>query len=134
MKDLEQARSYLTMAGKDYSSLRGMGDVEIFPVEVFGFHIQQAIEKSLKAWLCCLGIRFAKIHDLDELSAKIEDAGCSFPDEFEPLLAYTDFAVTFRYDAFPSMEADIDRAEVTERVGKLLEHVERVVRQAEVEE
>ena len=28
-----------------------MGDVIVFADEIFGFHAQQAIEKSLKAWL-----------------------------------------------------------------------------------
>jgi HEPN domain-containing protein len=123
MKDLEQARNLLDMANKDYQALQGMKGREVFPEEIFGFHVQQAVEKALKAWLCCLGGAFPKIHDLDELSALLRDAGQSLPEKFVPLLAYTDFAVTFRYDAYPDLGHDIDRDDVIKRVGDLLEVV-----------
>jgi HEPN domain-containing protein len=55
MKDPEQARSLLRVARRDYRALCGMEDPAVFSNEVFGFHVQQAVEKALKAWLCCLG-------------------------------------------------------------------------------
>jgi len=39
------------------------------------------------------------------------------------LLEFTDFAVTFQYDAFPNMEADIDRHDCIDRIARLLQHV-----------
>ena len=95
--------------------------------EVFGFHVQQAVEKTLKAWLCCLGVAFPKIHDLDELRALLEDAGQSIPPRFASLLEFTDFAVAFRYDAFPDLEADVDRSDCTAKVRALIEHVQGVL-------
>ncbi|MBF0605398.1 MAG: HEPN domain-containing protein [Nitrospirae bacterium] len=123
MKDLEQAHMLLAMAEKDARALAVMGDAEAVATEIFGLHVQQAVEKGLKAWLCLLGVRFAKRHDLDELAAQLEDAGQSVPEAFAPLLTFTDFAVTFRYEAFPEFEADLDRATTTVLVERFLAHV-----------
>ena len=54
MADLEQARAMLRMAHKDFNALIGMQENQLFADEIFGFHIQQAVEKALKAWLCHL--------------------------------------------------------------------------------
>jgi HEPN domain-containing protein len=117
------------MAKKDGRALSGMTDAEIFSTEVFGFHVQQAVEKALKAWLCCLGTAYPRTHDLDELSALLEDGGQHIPPRFAPLLDYTDFAVAFRYDAFPDLDADLDRQECVDKVSALLEHVEDILPQ-----
>ena len=134
MKDLDQARNVLLIASKDYQALTGMQDPAAFPTEVFGFHVQQAVEKAFKAWLCCLGVVFPKIHDLDELAAVLRDAGAVLPEQFVPLLEYADFAVAFRYDVLPDLSADIDRSSVTHQVRRLLGHVETVLRDAEARE
>lgn len=51
MKDLEQAGNLLGAAERDYRALCGMESAETFSDEIFGFHVQQAVEKALKAWL-----------------------------------------------------------------------------------
>jgi HEPN domain-containing protein len=127
MKDLEQARNLLRMAEKDYRALGGMEDAQVFSAEIFGFHVQQAVEKALKAWLCCLGVAFPKIHDLDELGTLLEDAGQRIPEPFAGLLEFTDFAVAFRYDAFPDLECDMDRRDAIRQVGDLLKHVQNIL-------
>ena len=130
MKDLEQARGLLAVAERDYSALSGMEDSAIFSDEIFGFHVQQAVEKALKAWLCSLGAAFPRTHDLDELSALLEQAGQPIPDFISPLLEFTDFAVAFRYDALADLEGDIDRRACIDGVGHLLQHIRRLVAQA----
>jgi HEPN domain-containing protein len=127
MKDLEQASNLLRMAEKDCRALRGMEDAQVFSAEIFGFHVQQAVEKALKAWLCCLGVTFPKIHDLDELGTLLEDAGQRIPESFVGLLDFTDFAVAFRYDVFPDLECDMDRRDSIEQVGSLLKHVQNIL-------
>ena len=107
MPDTEPARRYLIMAEKDLQAVSGMLDADTFPVEVFGFHVQQATEKILKGWLCFFGITFPKIHDLDELSALLLDNQIAVPEEYTHLLAFTDFAVTFRYDAYLDIDEEI---------------------------
>ncbi len=127
MKDREQARNLLGVAERDYRALCGMEDSAVFSDEVFGFHVQQAVEKTLKAWLCCLGVPFPRTHDLDELGALLEQAGQNIPAFASALLEFTDFAVVFRYDAFPDLEADLDRRDCADKVGRLLQHVERIM-------
>ena len=61
MSDLDLARLMQTKANGDLSALRGMKNKTIFIEEIFGFHAQQAIEKSLKAWLALLGVDFPRI-------------------------------------------------------------------------
>lgn len=65
--DQEHARALLDMARKDARALRGMRDPEVFAVEIFGFHAQQAVEKALKAWCAQRGITYPLTHDLSEL-------------------------------------------------------------------
>jgi HEPN domain-containing protein len=117
------------MAEKDCCALHGMQDAEVFSEEIFGFHVQQAVEKTLKAWLCCLGIAFPRTHDLDELGMLLENANHRIPEPLVTLLEFTDFAVAFRYEAFPELEADIHRRDCVEQVERLLQHVRGVLRQ-----
>lgn len=115
------------MAARDYRALCGMEDPEIFSAEIFGFHVQQAVEKALKAWLCSIGIPYPKTHDLDELGALLEEAGQEIPKFLDGLLEFTDFAVAFRYEAFPDLEGDIDRHDCINRISHLLRQVEQIL-------
>ena len=49
MSDLKCARILVEAADKDVAALRSMGDTAAFADEIFGFHAQQAAEKSFKA-------------------------------------------------------------------------------------
>ena len=49
MSDLKQARVLLRAEERDISALHGMADAVVFADEIFGFHVQQAAEKLLKA-------------------------------------------------------------------------------------
>lgn len=115
------------MAERDYRPLRGMEDPAVFSEEIFGFHVQQAVEKALKAWLCALGVPFPKTHDLDELGALLEQTGQEIPGFLPGLLEFTDFAVAFRHEAFPDFEGDVDRQDCLDKVGRLLQHVQQIL-------
>ena len=127
MKDLEQARRFLKMAERDCRALGGMEDAAVFSSEIFGFHVQQAVEKALKAWLCSLGVPFPRTHDLDALAGLLEEAGQEMPEFLSGLLEFTDFAVAFRYEAFAELEGDIDRSHSIDGVARLLYHVQQVL-------
>lgn len=45
----------------------------------FGFHVQQAVEKLLKALLCQRSIKYKRTHDLDYLTQLLEDQGEVIP-------------------------------------------------------
>jgi HEPN domain-containing protein len=108
-----------------------MSDPKKFPEEIFGFHVQQAVEKTLKAWLCCVGAAFPKIHDLEELAALLDQAHQELPTQFAELLDYTDFAVMFRYEAFSELEVGIDRERTIVLVEELVHHVAQMFHEAE---
>ncbi len=99
MSDREHARTLLAIGRRDLKALRGMSDSTIFDDEVFGFHAQQAVEKALKSWLSLLGVRYPRIHDLEELSATLESSGADAERRVTGLLGLTDFAVQMRYEA-----------------------------------
>ncbi|MCU0913712.1 MAG: HEPN domain-containing protein [Planctomycetes bacterium] len=107
-----------------------MADPAVFSEEIFGFHVQQAVEKALKAWLCAVGAPFPKTHDLDELGILLEAAGPKIPESLSALLEFTDFAVAFRYEAFPDLEGGIDRRDCVDKIARLLQHVRQVLEQA----
>jgi HEPN domain-containing protein len=123
MSDLPRAEIYLNMASKDLRALWVMQEPDQIDIEIFGFHLQQTVEKSLKAWLCLLGSRFPNKHDLHELHALLRKTEEIYPEEFLPLLRFTDFATTFRYDSYPGLDMTIDRRAMTVLAGKLIEFV-----------
>lgn len=128
MSDPKHARLMLTLAGKDVKALQGMESSETFANEVFGFHVQQAVEKTLKAWLSLEGVPYPRIHDLEQLVSLLEQRGQVVTEEIRALCDFTDFAVQFRYEGFEMSEGDLDRPSVIRGVHSLLEHVEQRLR------
>ena len=53
-----------------------MGDPAVFADEIFGFHVQQATEKLLKAWLASLGEAYPLSHDLHLFFMCLCDGQC----------------------------------------------------------
>lgn len=111
------------MARKDFDALRGMLDNPLFADEIFGFHAQQAIEKSLKAWLAARSVVFPLTHDLSRLLGLLEENNVDVS-PFWPLVQYTVFAVQARYEAdLLEAEGPIARRAVIEDVRYLLDTV-----------
>lgn len=120
MSALDHAQGLLLMARRDFDAMRGMVGNQLFADEIFGFHAQQAIEKSLKAWLAARSIDFPLTHDLSRLLGLLEEAGVDVS-LFWPLVQYTVFAVQARYEAgLMESEASIDRLAVIVEVEQLL--------------
>lgn len=67
MRGIKEAKLVLIMAGKDLRALRLMLNPESADDEIFGFHAQQSVEKSLKAWITALGQEHPYKHDLHPL-------------------------------------------------------------------
>ena len=109
MSGLEEAVTLLQAAQRDLQALTGMLDREVFADEIFGFHGQQAVEKSLKAWLAALGDAYPYTHDLMSLMQRIEGLGYPVLAEFEPLLEFTLYAVQFRYGFMDTLDEPPDR-------------------------
>jgi HEPN domain-containing protein len=75
-----------------------------------GFHVQQAVEKSLKAVLAAKGVEFPYSHDLDGLVRLCEKNGIEVPDDLSEVGRLSVFGVTLRYDASPAARLDREQA------------------------
>jgi HEPN domain-containing protein len=83
MNDVDQARVLLKAALRNLRALEGMRDAEVFADEIFGFHVQQATEKCLKAWISSSGEIYPFTHNLGVLLRSLEERGYNM-DSFEP--------------------------------------------------
>lgn len=123
MADLERARAMLRMAHKDFDALVGMLENPLFVDEIFGFHVQQAVEKELKAWLCIHGDTYPMTHELARLLALLEIHGIEVS-AYWPLVQYTIFAVQARYEeGIAELDEPIDRGIEIQNVRVLLVQV-----------
>lgn len=127
MADFEHARALLRMAHKDFSALTGMLDNALFADEIFGFHVQQAVEKSLKAWLCIRDIAYPPTHDLARLLTLLENAGADV-EQFWPLIQFTIFTVQARYEeGLADLDEPLERVVEIENVRTLLATAEEFI-------
>ena len=131
MSDTNQAKNLLKIAQRDVRALSGMLNADTFADEIFGFHVQQAVEKLLKAWLAALGEVYPLTHNLILLLQILEDLGCDVT-EFYELSDFSPFAVILRYEEV-SEEDSIERSHAIEQVGSLFLQVEAVIKSVEDE-
>ena len=87
---MQKAKQDLTLVEKN------IDDNEIAP-EIIFFHLQQAVEKILKAILDFNGVVFKKTHDLFELAELAAEQNISLPDFIDKLCELTPYAVEARY-------------------------------------
>ncbi len=120
-----EAQALLWIARRDLKAAEVL-QIPSIDESSWGFQIQQAVEKSLKAWLFDLGEEPPLIHNLTALLEQVADAG-GVVEAFLSLEAFTVFAVQFRYDAEPE-PMQLDRREWQQRAEELVEHVEQIVR------
>ena len=127
MDDFEHAHAMLRMAHKDFNALTGMLDNLLFADEIFGFHVQQAIEKTLKAWLCAYGVAYPPTHDLARLLTLLEKTGADI-EQFWPLVQFTIFAVQARYEeGLADLDEPLERMTEIENVRALLMSTEKII-------
>ena len=128
MSDVKCARLMYRAAERDVLTLRSM--TADAPVESFGFHVQQAAEKALKAWLALLGEKYPLTHSIETLLDLLDDRGAAV-EPFRNLVDYTPYAVEFRYVGVDPDAEPIDREGAIATVETLVEQVGRQL--AEVE-
>ncbi len=95
---LEEAGRLLRLAQRDAVAFRVLLAAPEADAAIACFHAQQAVEKSLKAVACVRRVAFRRTHDLEELAARLGDAGAAIPVSAEVLRRPTPFAVEFRYN------------------------------------
>jgi HEPN domain-containing protein len=121
----EEARQFLRLARRDFRAAEGLLDSHRFDEASWGFHVQQAAEKALKAWACHEDVEFPLTHDLRLLLGLLGSRAIDVA-AFRELEILTVFAVQFRYhDDLPPL--DLRRQEWMERLEALIRQVEQVV-------
>ncbi len=130
MSDVKCARMLLDAATRDVDALRVMHRSREISDEIFGFHVQQATEKLLKAWIALLGEVYPLTHSIEFLLDILAGRG-TVVKPFRNLVDYTPYAVEFRYAGIGPDAEPIDREGTLALVVALLDRVEREL--AEVE-
>lgn len=119
-----QAATLLTLAHKDIKAAIILVNAEEPQLEAAGFHLQQAVEKSLKAWLTHCGKTYPRTHDLSLLLGLLEDNDQPV-DPFWDLLELNPFAVQFRYELPGEGFSEVEQT--IKKVDKLAQHVQSIL-------
>jgi HEPN domain-containing protein len=85
------------------------------------FHIQQSVEKLIKALFSYHSVRFSKTHDLDELVDLALEHGIALPPLMEKLTELSPYAVEGRYAIIHDDLHDI--ADMLAKSEQFLAHV-----------
>jgi HEPN domain-containing protein len=124
MSPTGKPRELLALAEKDYKAALILARAEDPQMDAAGFHLQQAVEKSLKAWLAQKGVEYPRTHDLSLLFGLLEDRGERI-DPFWSLLELNSFAVQFRYE-LPGEEFS-NFKQFAKLTKKLLAHIQSIL-------
>jgi HEPN domain-containing protein len=126
MNHIDQAERLLLMASKDMKAMDLMITPESIDDEIFGFHAQQAVEKSLKAWITAIGGTYGFIHDLRVLFLTLRELGCEI-EKFRHLIMLNPFAAQLRYEPLETVDEPLDRPVLRKEVQELHDHVQTAV-------
>ncbi len=129
MSGHDLSRELLDTAKSDLKALSNMHDPDAFDDRVFGFHAQQAVEKTLKAWLNVMQGTYPFTHDLSLLLHALDEQGADVESCWD-FLDLSSYAVRFRYETLPEGEEPFDRDGLVRNIGALIRHVENLMRQS----
>jgi len=110
----------LRVAQRDLKAARSMLDNDAFEEPTWGYQIQQATEKALKAWISSLNHDYPRTHDLALLYSLIRDLGDD-PFPFQQLVRFSPFGTRIRYDDVEAL--GLDRSFWNQLCADLLSHV-----------
>ena len=109
----------------DEAILDRLLDDHDIPDDVLGFHVQQAVEKRLKAVLALNEVEYEHTHSISYLIALIEQLGVDLPERRDEMAGLTPWAVAARYDG--TFEKVLDRAAARALVAALRDWSGRLV-------
>jgi len=120
----------LDLAATDLRAVELMVGEPGFDDAIVGFHAQQAMEKSLKAWLAAVQGDYPFVHQIAILLENLEACGESV-DPFVVLARYSVYAVRSRYGDPPEAPqgAPLDRAQALTHARTLFDHVQRIIQE-----
>lgn len=130
MKPHEQWIPLLEKALRDELVVDRLMTFQDSPLEIIGFHLQQAAEKLLKAALSAEGVQYRRTHNIGELIHLFEDSDRKFPESLGRLRDLTPYAAELRYDFIPlEEEEDFDLSSYRKMVTQLRSWVETLIEQ-----
>ena len=109
-REVESPAEWMRYARSDLALANAASD-EVM-LESLCFHVQQAVEKSLKAVLVSRAIPFPRTHNIDSLIGLLP-ADVPVPPEDADVAELTEYAVTVRY---PGLEEPVSADEYREAV------------------
>ncbi len=122
------AQHFLAKGREDEALLEKIVDDETISDGIFGFHVQQAIEKYVKAVLIRFGIRLPGAHDLYELFTTAEVSGAPVDIDADRADQYTMVGVEARYpEAALSEELPEPRADALSFVAEVRSWAEELL-------
>ena len=122
---LKQYEILINRAKDDYNTAKLVYDnIEDINIDVALFHLQQAVEKSLKALLIFNEIEFPRTHKLDILLDILSENNLKLEISKE-LIVLNEYAVEARYDYIGEVFDDF--AIVAIKVQELVENIEKMV-------
>ncbi|MGC9970448.1 MAG: HEPN domain-containing protein [Bryobacteraceae bacterium] len=120
---IAEVRAWLSKAAKDLAAAQYESQADPPFADDIVFHSQQAVEKSLKAFLSWNLLPFRKTHNLVELG----EACCQIDQSLEPLLRraapLTEYAWKFRYPGDPEEATSQEAADALATAHDVFEAV-----------
>lgn len=104
---VELAHILLRKATDDLTMARRLAGDENTPEWGIGFHVQQAVEKALKAVLCSRGIEYPRTHNISVLLDLLAEHSLALPMARQDLVILTPYGVLFRYDEAGPTDAEL---------------------------
>lgn len=110
MNPKQESERFLSLAYADRDACRALTQAKGIQPHIICFHVQQAIEKILKAVMLSHEIPFRRTHDLSECALLLQDIGLTLPVSVEQLADLTPYAVIGRYGGIEDDIIAIDEA------------------------
>jgi HEPN domain-containing protein len=124
MSPPRRANELLALARRDLKAASILTLADEPQADTAGFHLQQAAEKGLKAWLEWCGVTYPKTHDLSLLLGLLDDAEQDIQ-TYWSLLDLNPFAVQFRYEI--TEEEPFGHSRSAALVDQLIQHVQTLI-------
>ncbi len=125
MEYMKQYEILVKKAKDDYNTAKLVfNNIENSNIDIALFHLQQAVEKSLKALLVFNKIEFPKTHKLDILIDILTENNLKLEISKE-LIVLNEYAVEARYDYIGEIFDDFTTIAI--KVQELIENIEKMV-------
>ncbi len=118
-------KQWLAKADEDLLVVERLTDYEIIATSSVCFHCQQAVEKSLKAFLIANGVDIKKTHNIEYLLSECSDIDKDFTD-IDPK-ELSDFGVDARYPGDMYIPDEDETLEYKNLAFEIKDFVERKI-------